>query len=168
MSVELVRALPEQAPILTNLMELYCYDFSELIGLELGPDGRFGYEALPLYWTEPDRHPFLVAVDGHWVGFALVQRGSEVSGEAEVWDMAEFFIARAHRRRGIGMAATEQVWQRFRGYWEVRVRERNVRALAFWQIAVEHFTGCAAASTPFEKDGEEWRLFRFPSGEAGD
>ncbi len=63
-----MRATPEQAPILANLLELYCYDFSELIDLELGPDGRFGYEPLPLYWTEQGRHPLLVAIDGQWAG----------------------------------------------------------------------------------------------------
>ncbi len=100
------------------------------------------------------------------MGFALVQRG--VSGGGEVWDMAEFFIVRAHRRHGIGIEAAEQLWRHFHGPWEVRVRERNARALLFWQRAVEHFTGAAAASTPFEKEEEQWRLFRFFSGEGND
>ena len=68
----------EQAPILANLLELYAHDFSELISLEPGPDGRFGYDKLLLYWTEAGRHPLLIAVDGRWASFALVKRGSEI------------------------------------------------------------------------------------------
>ena len=123
--IEVVPAAPEQEPILANLLELYAHDFSEFTAVALGADGRFGYPRLPLYWTEPDRHPLLVRVEGKWAGFVLVKRGSEVSGDENVWDVAEFFIARGYRRRGIGMKVVHQVWRRFPGQWEVRVMEAN-------------------------------------------
>src|SRR5215212_478663 len=116
--VEVVPALPEQEPILANLLELYAHDFSEFVDLKLGADGRFGYERLPLYWTEPERHPFLFTSDGHLAGFAFVRRGSEISGDADVWDMAEFFIVRGLRRLGLGMKAAQEVWRKFPGRWE--------------------------------------------------
>ena len=115
LTIEVVAAAPEQEPILANLLEMYAHDFSEFAAVELGADGRFGYPRLPLYWTEPDRHPLLVRVDGKWAGFVLVKRGSEVSGDANVWDVAEFFIARRYRRRGIGMNVAHEVWCRFPG-----------------------------------------------------
>ncbi|HYL98957.1 MAG TPA: GNAT family N-acetyltransferase, partial [Blastocatellia bacterium] len=102
MSAEVLPASFEQMPILANLLELYIHDFSELIDLKIGPDGRFGYPRLPLYWKEPNRYPFLIKVDGHWAGFALVSRGSQVSADEEVWDLAEFFVLRGYRRLGIG------------------------------------------------------------------
>jgi len=88
--IEVIPATLEQKPILANLLELYGHDFSEFHDIDLGPDGRFGYKCLPLYWSEPGRHPFLVRVDGRLAGFAFVKRGSEVSGDETVWDMAEF------------------------------------------------------------------------------
>ena len=90
--VEVVPATLEQQSILANLLQLYAHDFSEFHDVDLGPDGRFVYASLPLYWSEPDRHPFLVRVDGRLAGFVLVKRGSEVSGDKTVWDMAEFFV----------------------------------------------------------------------------
>src|SRR5882724_12165946 len=89
--LEVIPAAPEQKLIIANLLELYAYDFSEFFSLKLGEDGRFGYEDLPLYWSEPHRYPFLVKVDGNLAGFVLVKRESEVSDDASVWDMAEFF-----------------------------------------------------------------------------
>ena len=166
--MELVRASPEQAPILANLLELYVHDFSEFVDLHLGQDGRFGYEKLPLYWTEPGRHPFLAAVDGRWAGFVLVKLGSEVSGDDSAWDMAEFFILRGYRRRGTGSAVAQEVWRRLPGPWEVRVMERHLEALRFWERAIGRSTGATPLSTRFEKRGESWRLFSFVSSGSGE
>jgi len=58
--IEVIPAVPEHAPILANLLELYLHDFSEFRRLEIGDDGRFAYPPLALYWPDPDRHPFLV------------------------------------------------------------------------------------------------------------
>jgi hypothetical protein len=41
-----------------------------------GPDWRFVYKELPLYFRESNRHAFLVRKDGMWAGFILVHRGS--------------------------------------------------------------------------------------------
>jgi hypothetical protein len=92
----------KQSPILANLLELYAHDFSEFQPLDIGPDGRFGYKSLPLYWSESNRHPFLIRSGGKLAGLALVKRGSEISDRQEVWDMAEFFILRGCRRHRIG------------------------------------------------------------------
>jgi predicted acetyltransferase len=131
-SVEVDPVLRKHAPILANLLELYAHDFSEFQILDIGADGRFGYESLPLYWSELNRHPILIRVDGKLAGLALVKRGSEISGNQTVWDMSEFFVLRGCRRRGIGMLAAQEVWSRFPGIWEVRVMQSNVLANLFW------------------------------------
>jgi len=157
--VELVPASREQEPILANLLELYIHDFSELIDLEIGQDGRFGYERLHLYWSEPDRHPFLVKVDGRLAGFVLVGRGRSVSGKEIIWDVTEFFVLRGYRRQGVGTRVVHEVWRRFAGRWEVRVMERNVAAQRFWARAIEKFTGAVIRPVRVRKDGEWWQVF---------
>jgi predicted acetyltransferase len=162
--IEVNPAAPEQEPVLANLFELYAHDFSEFYNLELGADGRFGYKHLSLYWVEPDRYPFLVKVDGKLAGFVLVKRGSEVSGDENVWDVAEFFIARGYRRRGVGMRVAHEVWRRFPGRWEVRVMESNPSAKEFWGCTINSFIGEMSFSVRVEKDGESWHLFSFELG----
>lgn len=148
---------------MANLVELYSHDFSEFMELELGPDGRFGYEYLSLYWKEAGRHPFLIKAGGHLAGFALVREGSQISGVVDVRDMAEFFIVRGRRRLGIGMKAAQAVWRRFPGKWEIRVKERNRGAREFWAGTITSFIGKPIYPLAFEKKGELWQVFSFES-----
>jgi predicted acetyltransferase len=163
MKIEVVPAASEQAPVLANLLQLYAHDFSEFHDVEIGADGRFVYKHLPLYWSEPGRHPFLVWVGDELAGFVLVKKGSETSGNGNVWDMAEFFVLRAYRRRRVGTRIAHEVWKRFPGVWEVRVMEANVAALSFWTRAISEFTGKNIEPVRFGKDGESWMLFSFAS-----
>ena len=162
-SIEVIPASSEQKPIVANLLELYAHDFSEFIDLKLGADGRFGYEQLPLYWEETNRYPFLIRVSDHWAGFALTRTASQVSGDENVWDMAEFFVVRGYRRLGIGTKAAHNIWRRFPGKWEVRVIDRNQKAQSFWRGAISEFVGKTVQGAPFEKDGNAWHAFSFDS-----
>ena len=161
--IEVIAATQDQEPILTNLLELYARDFSEFHEVEFDTEGRFAYKHLPLYWSEEGRCPFLVWVDGIPAGFALVKRGSEISGDAAIWDVAEFFVSRAYRRSGIGITAAHEVWRRFPGLWEVRVMESNLVACQFWARATEQFACRAIHAAQVERDGAGWRVFSFES-----
>ena len=160
MPVEIVPASAKDEPVLANLLELYAHDFSELTDVPLGADGRFGYPALPRYWVEPERHAFLVHDEG-LAGFVLVKRGSEISGDAAVWDVAEMFVVRGRRRRGTGADAIQQVWRRLPGRWEVRVMEANRAALPFWERTIASFCGAPAPSAVVEKKGKRWTVLSF-------
>lgn len=161
--LQVISASAEQSPIVANLLELYAHDFSEFRNLEIGEDGRFGYPSLPFYWSERHRHPFLFKIHGKLAGLALVQRGSQVSDDNAVWDMAEFFILRGCRRLGIGTQLAHEVWRLFPGKWEVRVMHANVPAQRFWVGAISMFMGEAIEPIHIEKGGQGWSLFSFES-----
>jgi len=158
--IEVIPATPAQAPILANLLELYVHDFSEFRHFQIGDDGRFTYPPLPFYWSDPDRHPLLVKMDGKLAGFVLVKRAPGASGHPLVWDMAEFFILRSHRKRGIGTQVAHEVWRKFPGPWEVRVMPANIPALHFWTAAISRFVGQPVHPVSIEKG---WSLFSFES-----
>lgn len=158
MPLELIPASQDQQPVLANLPELYAHDFSEFHHLELGENGRFGYSSLPLYWSDPGRHPFLIRIDGNLAGLALVKK---VNGQ--LWDMAEFFVVRGCRRHGIGTQAAHEVWTRFPGAWQVRVMEGNVPAQLFWARAIAAFAGETIPPVRIENDGRLWIVFSFES-----
>ena len=166
MQVNVVAATANQQSVLANLLELYAHDFSEISELQLNPDGRFGYEPLPLYWQEPQRHPLLVWVDGYLSGFVLVKQGSELSGDAKVWDMAEFFIVRGYRRHGVGLQVAHAVWRKFPGRWEVRVTEKNRAGQAFWRRAVAAFMGEPVEAVVSEIKQKLWHVFSFDTAGA--
>jgi len=162
-NLEVIPATPEQAPILANLIELYAYDFSEFLAIDVGEDGRFNYPKLPFYWTEPDHHPFLIRIDNKLGGFALIKKGSEVLDKPEVWDLAEFFILRRYRRHGAGIAAAHRLWALFPGPWEVRVMQANIAAQPFWAKAIASFLGEEIAPIQIEQGERRLLLYSFVS-----
>ncbi|MEO6419837.1 MAG: GNAT family N-acetyltransferase, partial [Polyangiaceae bacterium] len=87
-------------------------------------------------------------------GFALVHRGSRLSGAEDVWDMAEFFVLRKHRRTGIGSEVARQIFREHEGKWEVRQRRANAAATAFWRKAIGSFA--TAGYTELEIDDARW------------
>jgi predicted acetyltransferase len=77
--------------------------------------------------------------------------------------MAEFFVVRAYRKRGVGLAAAHQVWRLFPGPWQIRVLDVNRPAMLFWQGAIDSFTGRYVAPAPINRDGRAWAVFMFDS-----
>ena len=121
----LVAATEADHTLLSNLLELSIHDLSALFPqVRLGPDGRFGYPMLPLYWGEPDkRFAYLIEQDAALAGFILVTRGSPVSSDPDVLDIAEFFVLRRHRGSGVGQRAAFLLWRERPGKWTVRTAE---------------------------------------------
>jgi predicted acetyltransferase len=158
-------ATSADATLLSNLLELYIHDLSAAFpNVELGPDGRFGYDKLPLYWSEPERRfPFLIRCDARVAGFALVTRGSPASDDPNVFDVAEFFILRRYRRSGVGRRAAFLLWNRFPSRWLVRVSEGNRGALPFWEDVIAEFAKGTATERKLPGPPHAWRVFSFLS-----
>ena len=148
-TVEIIDATIELRPVITQLFELYQYDFSEWSGGDVDDDCRYGEDRLPLYWIEAARHPFLFRVDGRWAGLALVREGVP-------HDMAEFFVMRKYRRGGVGTQAAHDVFARFPGAWQVRQMRVNPQATLFWRRTIP---------VPFDEDeNDEGPRQRFTIG----
>jgi predicted acetyltransferase len=139
--VEVAPASQQEQSVLANLYQLYIHDFTDFVAQPLGDDGRFAYNPLPSYWTEPARYPFLVRVDGKLSGFALVKKGSDFSRKPDVWDMADFFVVRGVRGKGVGYKVATSIWQQFPGLWEIRVIPTNLPARHFWAKSIARFLG---------------------------
>jgi predicted acetyltransferase len=161
--ITLERATQADAQLLSNLLELYIHDLCDVFpSVELGPDGRFGYPKLALYWSEPaSRFAYLVRSGGRVAGFVLATRGSPASTDPEVFDVAEFFVLRRYRRSGVGRRAALLLWQRLPGRWTVRVAEGNHGALAFWSSVVSELSGGRATQETRAGKPWPWRVFSF-------
>jgi predicted acetyltransferase len=136
-----------ERPLIEGLFQFYAYDFSEMepaasAAFEFNAQGRFeAYPYLDEYWRTDSRWPLLIRANERVVGFALINTLSHRGGAIER-NMAEFFVARKHRRRGIevgrGVAAeaVRQILSSYPGQWEVAVAERNAAAKSFWPRAI--------------------------------
>jgi predicted acetyltransferase len=167
MTISVEPATPDEATLLGNLLELYLHDMSEVFPVDLGPDGRFGYENLSRYWQEPDSFPFLIRSGGEVLGFALVTRGSPATDDRDDLDVAEFFVLRRFRRSGVGRRAAFALWDRLAGRWVVRAAERNHGARRFWRAIIQDYTRGRFEERTMPGSPNAWSVFTFasPAGE---
>jgi predicted acetyltransferase len=162
-SVTLDAVTEKDAELLGNLLELYVHDLSAMfLHVELGPDGRFGYPQMRSYLGGcSDRFAFLVRCDEHVAGFALAKRGSPAAKDPDVLDVAEFFVLRRYRGRGVGRAAAELLWDRLRGSWTVRASVKNPQAVSFWRGAIAAYTSNSAREFEHVDGSGKWTVFSF-------
>lgn len=131
MAVEVIEASQEDRTVLRRLLQFYHYDFSEFDDADVDSHGEFPHRYFDHYWTEPDRRPFLFRVNGAWAGLALVFTG-------DPHDIAEFFVMRKYRHRGVGAEAAAHLFERFPGSWTVRQQLSNPAATTFWRKAIPY------------------------------
>ncbi len=162
-AVTLVPASVTDAPLISELIEQYALELSAVFpNVVRGPDGRFGYPRLPLYWSEPDRRfAFVIRADGAVAGFALATRGSPAATDPEVLDVAEFFVLRSYRRLGVGRRAARLLWSRLPGTWTVRVAEANRGGVAFWAGVLAEPPLAPTMRASAGPDGRPWRIYTF-------
>lgn len=152
---------PGDGELLANLLELYIHDLSPLFPqVQLGNNGRFGYPRLPEYLEgNGDRFARIIEVETRPAGFVLARRGSPVSEDPAVLDVAEFFVLRGYRSQGIGREAAHALWRERPGTWTIRVAARNAGALAFWQATVASFANRPVGPREHFVNGEPWWVF---------
>ena len=147
LTIQVIPAEVEQKPIIAQLYELYTYEMTDLADFDIGDNGFYGYSELPLYWTNANKHPYLVWVNKKLAGFILVQQGSPIDEDQDIWDIAEFFIMRKFRKKGVGQFAMQQILEKYNGRWQVRVWDNNKVAHAFWDSIIKKFSKNTAILT---------------------
>jgi predicted acetyltransferase len=167
-SPSVVRASAADHAVLVRMLADY---LRELVAFEdpqspsSGEPGEdnYDYSFLESYWHDKRRLAFLIHPETSGpLGFTLVNDWS-ASGLAVDWSIAEFFIERRHRRRGIGRRVAVRIFEDLPGSWEVPVLKRNVSAQAFWRSTIAAFLGTAPIE--LQGDGERWDgpILRFAS-----
>ncbi|MFC7419793.1 GNAT family N-acetyltransferase [Iodobacter arcticus] len=125
----------DQLPV-QRMLELYQYDLSNIWDQDLNAQGEYGY-ALDRYWNHPECTAFVALVNGHYVGFALVDQQVKV-GSHGYW-MDQFFILKKYRRIGLGKSLAIQVFNTLKGRWEVGQMPDNHKAQLFWRRLIAEF-----------------------------
>ena len=137
MDIELRCVACEDRSVLRNLLQPYLHDHSEFDDADVDEHGLYEYQYSDLYWTEPGRHGFTIRADGKLAGFVLVREGL---GDEPNY-IAEFFVMRKYRRRGVGRIVAHRVFSMFPGRWRLEQAPENTGAQAFWRKVIGEHTG---------------------------
>ena len=136
MNIEVSVVAKNSQGILTAMLVDYLH--------ELGVDTAYPY--LPLYWEEPERHPYFILVNGKVAGFTLVRTLSD----APLFEMAEFFVAESYRGDSVGRAAVRTLFKLHAGAWRVSTMIDNMNGLKFWRAVVPADTPVSRIEEPGE------------------
>lgn len=136
-TLELVATSMDQADLIRNLYQFYAYETSDWEEEDVEADGRFYLheEHLARYWQEQDWSAQLVLVEGVIAGFVLVE-SSELIG-IEALELADLFILKKYRRKGIGRAVLLHLLADPGNQWLVRFYQQDDVTQAFWQSVVD-------------------------------
>lgn len=173
MNIDIQLSTEENRFIIHNLYPLYLHDLSEIWG---NKPNRFGVyeegdtktlseqnEIFHIWWQKPSvLFPFLIRVDQMPAGFAFVATPPYVPSEAQYY-LNEFFVLRPYRGTGAAEEAAKQVFERFKGCWELQTgaMPHNGRAQSFWRRTLTAYTnGAYTEGDGAYPDGEK-RVFRF-------
>jgi predicted acetyltransferase len=140
MKIQILKASAENKQVISNLMQLYMYDFSEYTGSDVEANGLFAaYPQFEDYWREENqRFPYIIRNEEMYIGFVFVRKIE--TPEKSYFSIAEFFIMRKYRRQGFGRIVANEIFNLHRGRWEVFQMEANKPAQFFWKEIITEYT----------------------------
>lgn len=115
-----------------NMFQFYCYDTSVYDGYDVEADGNYKMCAdyFAQYWQLPRWSAYIVKVDGALAGFALIEPSDAV---AEAQELADLFIMRRFRRRGVAQQVVSHFMATRAIPWTITTFDDAPDATAFWQ-----------------------------------
>ncbi len=140
MTIQILKASAENKRVISNLMQLYMYDFSEFTRSDVEANGLFAaYPGLEDYWSEENqRFPYILRSEEMYIGFVFVRKIE--TPEKSYFSIAEFFILRKYRRKGFGRMVAKEIFNLHRGIWEIFQMEANKAAQVFWKEIIAEYT----------------------------
>lgn len=139
MAAELHVVTPADHQVLRNLLEYYLYEFSGYRDdIELNNQGYFGFQKYEQFLSEPYT-TFFISVQGKLAGFAIVEEKFPTNFD-RFYCIREFFVVRKYRRRGIGKQIAWEIFDQFRGVWDICQIKTNIRAQTFWRSIISEYT----------------------------
>jgi predicted acetyltransferase len=141
-SVRDARAAPADRLWIQSVYRDYLDDLNPGTGIfpRLGEIGHREPDQIAHWFGDPNTFPLLIMRGDEPVGFARVLRVLVKQEPRIDYRLAEFFVARARRRLGIGQTAVQLILSRFAGRWEITEYLRNAAAVSFWRRVVGGYT----------------------------
>lgn len=144
--VTLVPATLNDYPTIQNMGRFYVYDMTEFMGNEAGwqmpEDGLYECIDFKKYWQTDDAFPFLIRYKDELAGFVIVDKKG--SDEKINFNMAQFYIARKFKGKGLGKFVAYHCFETYKGLWEVMVMPNNKGAYEFWKKIITAYSNNTA------------------------
>ena len=147
----------EEKDNLALLLNEHLKEHNQYQNPRTGPETASEYVYFSDYWKEEGRYPFYIVADSEVVGFVLIR--TVFDPEELFYQVSEFYICPAHRRKGYGKQAVAALWAKLKGKWEFQVLALNDRAYNFWSKCTENLGQSGLKITEkIETDGVRYQF----------
>lgn len=139
MNYRLEKVETKDKEILYKLLQFALYDGSKYIENEINENGEFNYNWFNNYFTDNDRCAFFIkSDDDKLLGFVMINSNMKIYENG--YSMAEFLVLPNYRRNHIGKRVAFDIFNIFKGNWEVEPIGNSEEAYCFWKKTIEEYT----------------------------
>ena len=149
MNIYLEKVKEENKEVLYRLLEYSLYEESANDLNEMNEDAIFEYKYFNSYFTDDDRDAYFIREKetNKILGFAMVNTYVQVFENGH--SIAEFMVIPKYRKNNIGKKVAFELFDRYRGNWEVSPSYNSCSALFFWNKVVKDYI---SSNYKFEND----------------
>lgn len=128
----------DKKEILFNLLQFALYDGSQYIENNLDENGKFQYTWFNNYFTDKDREAYFIKNNNEYIGFVMINENLKLNKPGK--SIAEFLIMPNFRRHHIGKQVAIEIFNKYKGYWEVEPIQNSNQAYLFWEKTIKEYT----------------------------
>lgn len=138
MNYEIVKVMLDDKDKLYKLLQFALYDGSQYIDNDINDDLVFEYNWFDNYFTDSDRSAYFIKSGNKYLGMVMVNENFKFNEKGKT--IAEFLIMPKYRRYHIGKKVAYDIFEKFKGDWEVQPMENNPIAYSFWKNIINEYT----------------------------
>lgn len=138
MDYEIVEVKKEEKEKLYRLLQFALYDGSQYIDNNIDENCLFEYGWFENYFCDEDRNAYFIKNNGAYLGMVMVNENLKFNTSGKC--ISEFFILPKYRRNYLGKRVAYDIFEKFKGDWEVQPMEDNPNAYSFWKNIITEYT----------------------------
>ena len=138
MNYEIISVEEKDKDKLYKLLQYSLYDGSQYIDNNINDDCIFEYRWFNNYFTDSDRNAYFIKDGDSFLGMVMVNENLKFNTSGKC--IAEFFVLPKYRRNHIGKRVAYDIFEEFKGDWEVQPMENNPIAYSFWKNIINEYT----------------------------
>ena len=126
--------------ILYRLLQYSLFEESENDLNEMNNKAIFEYKYFENYFTDKDRDAYFIKEENtnKLLGFAMVNTYTQIFEDGH--SIAEYMVIPKYRRNKIGKQVAIELFNKYKGNWEVTPSLNSKKAYLFWKNVIEDYT----------------------------
>ena len=138
MNYQIVEVSKNEKSKLYKMLQFALYDGSFYIDNNINNNIEFEYKWFEEYFLNPKRKAYFIKNNEKYLGMVMVNENIKFIKEGKC--IAEFFILPRYRRNHLGKKVAFDIFNKFKGWWEVQPMENNPIAYSFWKNTIAEYT----------------------------